>query len=53
MENLKNKNFGFIIGVNTVESSLFMGAARFMDFVGQRFPNLHLMCKCPKEHVSK
>ena len=35
MENLKNKYFGFIIGVNTVESSLFMGAARFMDFVGR------------------
>lgn len=51
MENLKNKYFGFIIGVNTVESSLFMGAARFMDIVG--FPNLHLICKCPKEHVSK
>ena len=51
MENLKNKYFGFIIGVNTVESSLFMGAGRFMDFVGQRFPNLHLMCKCRKEMI--
>ena len=38
MENLKYKYFGLIIGVNTVKSALFMGAAKFMDFVGQHLP---------------